>query len=130
MPYLTPYNPYRDPNLGFHSFRAFDSLPLALSTLFDHEFDSFSRRFKVTEKGEGFELVLDLPGFKSADLDIQLEKTVLTVRAKNEQDEVENSITVGSDIDPEKVEATLENGRLVIRLQKRESAKPRKVVVK
>jgi len=128
--YLTPYNPNRDFNLGFHSLRAFDSLPLALSSFFDHEFDSFSRRFKVTEKGEGFELVLDLPGFKSADLDIQLEKSVLTVRAKNEQDEVENSITVGQDIDPEKVDATLENGRLVIRLQKRESAKPRKVVVK
>lgn len=128
--YLTPYNPNRDFNLGFHSLRAFDSFPLALSSFFDHEFDSFSRRFKVTEKGEGFELVLDLPGFKSSDLDVQLEKGLLSVRAKNEHDEVENSITVGNDIDPEKVDAVLENGRLVINLSKRESAKPRKVVVK
>jgi HSP20 family molecular chaperone IbpA len=125
--YISPFNPNRDFDLGFHAFRTF---PLALSTLFDHEFDSFSRRFKVTEKGEGFELVLDLPGFKSSDLDVQLEKSILTVRAKNESDEVENSITVGNDIDPEKVDAVLENGRLVITLSKRESAKPRKVIVK
>jgi len=127
--YLTPLNDLSLHHSGFdyHFARAF---PLALSTLFDHEFDSFSRRFKVTERGEGFELVLDLPGFKSSDLDVELEKSILTVRAKNESDEVENSITVGQDIDPEKVDAVLENGRLVITLSKRESAKPRKVVVK
>lgn len=127
MTYLTRYNPNRDFDLGFHAFRPF---PVALSSFFDHEFDSFSRRFKVREKSEGFELILDLPGFKNSDLDVQLEGSILTVRAKNESDEVENSITVSNDIDPEKVDAILENGQLIITLSKRESAKPHKVVVK
>ena len=128
--YLTPFNPNRDFDLGFHSFRVFDPLPISLSRFFDHEFDAYSRRFEVTEKENGFELTLELPGFKSADLDVQLEKGLLTVKAKNERDEVESSISVGQDIDPEKVDAVLENGLLVISLHKRESTKPRKVIVK
>lgn len=128
--YLTPYNPNRDFNLGLHAFRVFDPLRLPLSHLFDHEFDAYSRRFEVAGKDGGFELTLELPGFKSGDLDIQLEKGILTVRAKNDRDEVESSITVGQDVDPDKMDASLENGLLVIKLVEKESAKPRKIAIK
>lgn len=126
MTYIT-HNANQDVNLGFYSFREF---PISLAHLFDHELSGYSRRFEVTEKDGGYELTLELPGFKSGDLDVQLEKGVLSVHAKNERDEVESSITVGEDIDPDKVDAIIENGLLTIKLQKKESAKPRKVTVK
>lgn len=120
--YLNP-----DFQVGFHHY---DPFPLNLRSFFDHEFDSYSRRFKVGEKEGNLTLSLELPGFKQDEVDVQLEKGVLTVSAKNTEDEVSQSITVGEDVDPDKVEAKLEHGILRLGLPRRESAKPRKISIK
>jgi len=127
MTYITHDNPNRDFDLGFHSFRTF---PVALSSFFDHELDSFARRFEVGEENDNLTLTLELPGFKQSEIDVKLEKGILTVAAKNARNEVSQSITVGSDIDGEKVEAKLEDGILTLTLPKLESAKPRKIAIK
>lgn len=130
---LNNLNRYLNPDfrVGYHSFEPF---PVSLRSFFDHEFDTYARRFKATEENGSLVLSLDLPGFKPADVDIQLERGVLTVHArsatKNAKDEIEQSVTVGDDIDPDKVEAKLEDGVLTLTLGRHEATKPRKIAIK
>ncbi len=122
-------NRYLNPDfrVGFHSFEPFQ---VSLRSFFDHEVDAYERRFKVGDENGNLILSLDLPGFKQGEVDVQLEKSVLTVRAKNEEDEIEQSITVGDDVDPDLIDAKLENGLLKLVLPRRESAKARKIAIK
>lgn len=116
-----------DFSLGWHSFREFDRL-------FDHAFGnalfSTARHFDLDETEDAYILTLELPGFKQENLDINLERSVLTVSAKRDQRSYEQSVTIPEGVDSEKIEAKLEDGLLRITLPKAELAKPRKVVVK
>jgi HSP20 family molecular chaperone IbpA len=130
--YLKPLgdlNRFLNPDfrVGYHSFAPF---PASLSDFFDYELGTYTRRFKATEENGNLILSLDLPGFKQAEVEVELENQVLTVRAKNAKDEVEQSVTVGDDIDPDKVEAKLEDGVLTLILGRHEAAKPRKITIK
>jgi HSP20 family protein len=80
---------------------------------------------------------LEIPGVKKKDIEIELENAVLSVRAKREEKtesgtstvDVSRSLTVGDDVDPDKIQASLENGMLTIVLPKREQAKPRQITI-
>lgn len=120
----------RDFNLGFHHFEPHKPLVDSLADLYDHEVSLYSRRFRLDEKDGVTTLSLDLPGFKSADLDISLERGILTIKAKSARDEIDSSINVGVEIDPDKADAKLEDGVLTISLHQLESTKARKVPVK
>lgn len=124
--YLSRFN--RDLSFGFHHFEPIASD--SISRFFNHEVSLYSRRFEASEIKGVLTLTLELPGFKPADLDVQLEKGLLTVKAKNARDEIEQSINVGRDVDPDLLEATLVDGILTLKLPKLASAQPRKVNVK
>ena len=99
----------------------------------------------ILQKKDELVVRADLPGFKKADLDINMEQGVLNISGsrKPEKDEeaterytserpfgsFSRSFTLPFDIDPEKVSAKLDNGVLEIRLPKSEQAKPRQIDV-
>lgn len=80
---------------------------------------------------------LEVPGVRKKDIELELENAVLSVRAKRlEKTEsgessvaLSRSVSVGDDIDHDKIKAQLENGILTIRLQKREHAKPKQITI-
>jgi HSP20 family protein len=80
---------------------------------------------------------LEVPGVAKGDIEIELENAVLSVRAKREDKtegesttiNLSRSVTVGDDVDPDKVKASLENGMLTIELPKREQAKPKQITI-
>ena len=80
---------------------------------------------------------LEIPGVLKEDIELELENAVLSVRAKRlEQTEsgestinLSRSLTVGDDVDAEKVKAHLENGILTIALPKKEQAKPKQISI-
>jgi HSP20 family protein len=90
-------------------------------------------------------LKLEVPGLKQEDLDIQLEKSTLTVRGerKFEKEEKEEnfrrierrygsfvrSFTVPTTVNPEGVKASYDAGVLRIELEKRAEAKPKQIKV-
>lgn len=117
----------RDFTIGYHHF---EPLSKTLDRLVNNEFDSFGRRFEVTEKDGVLTLEFELPGFKQSELSLEFKNGLLTIGAKNARDSVERSVTVGNDIDADKIEAQLENGVLTVTLPKLASAKPRKVTVR
>ncbi len=123
--YLSTYNPNR--NLAFHSLREFDSL---FDRVFGDRLFSNARHFNMDETDDSYRFELELPGFKQGDLELTLDKSVLSVSAKRGDRSYQQSVTVPEDIDPEKVEAKLEDGLLSISLIKTPEAKPRRIAIK
>lgn len=80
---------------------------------------------------------MEVPGVRKKDIEIELENAVLAVRAKREEKQeggtstidLSRSVTVGDDVDADKISASLENGMLTIILPKKEQAKPKQITV-
>ena len=90
----------------------------------------------VRELDHGYEIIVDLPGFKKDEIEVQLEDGYLTISAakgldKDETDKKGNyirqerytgsmsrSFYVGTDVDPAAVTAKFENGILCISVPK------------
>jgi HSP20 family protein len=76
---------------------------------------------------------VELPGVKKEDLDVQVEKNIITVKAtrarKDSKYTYERSFRLADDIDPENIKVSLENGVLTFSLAKKQQASARKLTV-
>lgn len=99
----------------------------------------------IVETGDGVSLMLEMPGVASDDVDITLEKRVLTVRgrvhptapeklslihAEYGEGDYERSFTMSDDFDADKIEAVMRNGVLHLSLPRSKAAQPKKISVK
>jgi len=101
----------------------------------------------LAKKSNGdFHIEIDMPGIKKEDIRVDIDNHILSIsgtrKMKNEVKEeeyylfesafgkIERKFTLPEGIDPEKISATLENGQLVINLQKEEKLKPRSIAIK
>ena len=99
----------------------------------------------IVETAEGVSLMLEMPGVALDNVDITLEKRVLTIRgqvrstqsdklrlayAEYGEGDYERSFTLSEDFDPEKIDASMRNGVLTITLPRSEAAQPKKIAVK
>jgi HSP20 family protein len=100
----------------------------------------------VWEANDALYLEAELPGLQLGDLEILVAgNNQLTIKGERKAPTLEKSLqhrqergfgkfsrtlTLPFAVDPDKVEARLENGILQLKLAKHESAKPRKIVVK
>jgi HSP20 family protein len=99
----------------------------------------------VIDKGDGVEIVADLPGIALDAITLSLDKGVLTLRAERkaptpgERTSVcserpygvfERSFTVGEQLDPEKIDARYEAGVLRVSVAKKPQAQARRIEVK
>lgn len=112
------------------------------------DFEKLSMPVEVTEKEKEYDIRAELPGVKKEDLDIDIDKNYLTIRAKKEEEvcedknaykksefrygEFSRSVYLPQDIDMEKIDATLEHGVLKIKVPKLDINKDsvRKITVK
>lgn len=85
------------------------------------------------EVENGFMLEVELPGVKKEDIDIQVEKNIVTVKATRERKDAkvtyERSFRLADDIDTENIKVSLENGVLAFALAKKQQAAARKLTV-
>jgi HSP20 family protein len=94
--------------------------------------------------GDWFYVEFDLPGVDPDSIDLTVERNLLTVRAerhREQRDDVEvvlaerpmgtfsRQLFLGDTLNPDKLEATYDNGVLSLRIPVAEQAKPRKVLV-
>lgn len=97
----------------------------------------------IFENAEEYRLVADLPGVRQEDVDIGLERGELTVFAKREviregealqlarrEGDFRRVFRIPEEVDATRVEASLDNGVLEVRLPKSERVKPRRIAVK
>ncbi len=104
---------------------------------------TFAPAVDILETGEEVILRADLPGVSEKDLDISLEKGVLTLRASGSESAVpegmrrlqqeyvagdyERAFSLSDEIDQENIRASVKNGVLTLRLPKAGPAKARKI---
>jgi len=90
------------------------------------------------ETETGYRYDLELPGLKKDDLKVTLTDGILAVKGQKRlfRDgtetavEIERSLLVPEDVDPEKVQARYVDGVLTLEISKREEAKPKTIQVK
>ncbi len=102
-------------------------------------------RVDIIEDNEAIVLMADMPGVDEGNVDIVLEKGVLTINGRVDDyfpedhrlmyaeygtGDYRRSFTVTDAIDHNRIEATMKNGVLKLVLPKGEQAKPKKISVK
>lgn len=104
---------------------------------------SWSPAADVTEADDAYLVEVDLPGVKRDDITIDLLGTELTIngelRTKERQGlfrhrtrrtgQFTYQVTLPHSVDADKIEATLADGVLTVRVPKSESAKPRRIAI-
>ena len=104
-----------------------------------------ARALDVAEDAGSYTVKASLPGIKPEEVEITLDKNVLTIKgaSKDESEKTEGtyhlrerrtgsfsrSVSLPANIDSEKIEAVNENGVLTLRVPKAEVAKPKKIAV-
>jgi HSP20 family protein len=97
----------------------------------------------IFENAEEYRVVADLPGVRQDDIDIDLDRGELVVFAKRQvvreggealalarvDGDFRRVFRIPEDLDRNKIEASFDNGVLLIRLPKSERAKPRRITV-
>ena len=101
--------------------------------------DSSRKRIPVDlyDDEKSYYVVAELPGIEKKAVNVELEKSVLTIGAERlrkqgngeEKLSLSRSIDLPEDINEEKVNATMENGILTISIPKTEAAKPKAITV-
>ncbi|GAB3004435.1 Hsp20/alpha crystallin family protein [Amycolatopsis acidiphila] len=95
-------------------------------------------------RGDEFFVALDLPGVDPADVDLTVERNVVSIRAtrrpaRGEGDELivderptgefSRQLFLGDNLDPSRLEAGFERGVLTLRVPVSEASKPRRVEI-
>lgn len=123
-------------------------------TFFNDFFMPFERRsgnwfpaLDVHETDAKYLVDVDLPGIKKEDIHVSLENGILTVKGETKTEETEEKegkiirqerhmgsymrqLTVGTDVDPDTIDAKFENGVLSLELKKIEKTEPNRLEIK
>ncbi|MDJ0623245.1 MAG: Hsp20/alpha crystallin family protein [Desulfocapsaceae bacterium] len=135
-------------------FRAMDLLRNRMNRVFpdlDRSFsDDFgyrlaadgSPRTNLYDSGDHFVVVAEVPGMTKDDIDVKIQGNYLELsgsrkikspegykihRTESTTATFTRSFTIPSDVDVEKVDASLQNGLLTLKLPKAEAAKPKQI---
>ena len=100
----------------------------------------------ILEREEGIVITADLPGLKAEDVEVTVEKSVLTLKGERILEEAaegetyhrversygsfERSFSIPESVDAKKIEARFVNGEMTVTLPKSAESKPRSVKVK
>jgi HSP20 family protein len=102
-------------------------------------------RTHLTDRGDTLVLSAELPGFSEDDVEITLDKDVLTIagarrvtapegysvhRQERPASRFSRSVALPTPVDPENVAATLSHGVLTVTLEKAREAQPRTIAVR
>jgi HSP20 family protein len=86
--------------------------------------------YDVTRTENGYEVEVPVPGFKPEDVEVTYQDDVISVSAKSDRRSFSRSFTVPEDVDPDKIEANVSDGMLLLTLSRRPEAQPRRITVK
>lgn len=131
----------------------FDRLQDEINKLFDWNYPenrgifdrSLSPAVDVVENENEIVMVCDLPGVRKEDLDLSISRNVITIKGDKKAEKkkegrktfrnetwsgaFQRTISLPETVDPEKVEASMKDGVLTVKVAKREEVKPRQISV-
>lgn len=131
----------------------FDDFGKEMNRLLNHfgeaengESRAFAPRLDIAETDQSYEVSLDLPGMKSEDFHVEFKDGQLWISGERKQETEEKAktyhrieryhgqfrrvITLGTDVDADKVEATYRDGVLKLHVPKVAAVQPRRINVK
>lgn len=114
-PMTAHWTPFRD-LLGFDPFQSLRS--------------SGGFAYDVTRTENGYEVEVPVPGYKPEDVEVTYQDDVIAINAKGERRAFSRSFVVPEDVDPDKIEARVTDGMLVLTLARRPEAQPRRITIK
>jgi HSP20 family molecular chaperone IbpA len=106
---------------------------------------TFVPRVDIYETKDSLFLIADMPGVDEKNVDVELEKNILTITrhvedgamkdctlaySEYEVGDYERAFTLSDEIDREKIKATVKNGVLCLDLPKADKVKPKKIAIK
>lgn len=74
-------------------------------------------------------VTMDMPGVDAEEVDLTLERGVLNIFAKRDSRTYSAVVSVGTEIDADRIESVLKHGVLTIRAPKLASAMPRRIAI-
>lgn len=114
-PPSAPWTPFRD-LLGFDPFQ--------------HLRSNMAFEYDVTRTESGYEVEVPVPGYKPSQIDVTFKDGVIAVSGKSDRRTFSRSFTVPEEVDPETIEARVQDGMLVLSLARRPEAQPKRIQVK
>jgi HSP20 family protein len=148
----------RDWNRGWFDWPDFDRAFALLDALQRDQRSPFGNRFpmalstgagyvgaELIDAGDAFELHADVPGMTDKDVNLSLDRNVLTMsgertievpegytpqRRERQTVSFSRSFTLPQEVDAEQSSAVVRDGVLTVRLAKRPEVKPRQITVK
>lgn len=97
----------------------------------------------IFETDEGLTLLADVPGLSRENLNLDIDKGVLTIEGSADSESAAGQLfgefsvagyyrqfRLPDSIDPDRTEAELKNGVLTLKMHKAEAAKPKKIAIK
>ena len=110
----TPWTPLRE-LLGFDPFQNVRS--------------SYGFDYEVSRTEGGYEVEVPVPGYSSSQIDITFKDGVISVGGKTERRSFTRSFTVPYDVNPDSIQARVQDGMLTITLLRHPEAQPKKISV-
>jgi HSP20 family protein len=111
--------------MAWNSFRdifgGFDPLQ-SLNSNWAYEYD-------VTRTDRGYEVEVPVPGFKAQQVEVTFKDGILSVNGKNDRRTFTRSFTVPEDVDADHISARVADGMLVVSLNRRPEAQPKKISI-
>ena len=89
----------------------------------------FKNQNYVEDKGDSFELKVELAGFSKKDVDIEATEDKLTIKTKPEDRNKNLSVQLFKKVDTESITCKMDNGLLTIDLPKKGRSKPSKIKI-
>lgn len=112
MPHWMPY----------HELLGFDPFPTLRSTR-AYEYD-------VTRTENGYEVEVPVPGYKPDNIEITVKDGLITVSGNSERRSFSRSFSIPEDVDQDLIGAGVNDGMLVLTLQRRPEAQPKRIQIK
>ncbi len=109
-----PWTPFND-LLGYDPFASLRSMQA-----FDYD---------VSRTESGYDVEVPVPGYRPDQIDVNFKDDVLTVAGKNDRRSFTRSFTIPEDVDPDAITARVADGMLVLSLQRRPEAQPKRIAV-
>ena len=112
---MVPWTPFKD-LLGFDPFRSLGS--------------NWGFEYDVTRTDGGYEVEVPVPGFKPDQVEVTFKDGILSVNGKNDRRTFARSFTVPEDVDVDNIDAQVHDGMLVLTLNRRPEAQPKRITIR
>ena len=90
---------------------------------------SYGFDYEVNRTEKGYEVEVPVPGYNPSQIDVNFKDGILNVAGKSERRSFSRSFTVPDDVDADAIAARVQDGMLVLSLNRRPETQPKKITV-